>query len=243
METSTGSRRRRRAWLVAGIGVVVVALLAFVVAPFVYIHFIKDDPPPRLSVDDVTATTGATTGSSPGGTSEGADGTYTVTTGSQVGYRVVEVLFGQDTEGVGRTSAVTGSVVVAGTRVTSAEFEVDMTTVESDESRRDGQFSGRIMETSKFPTATFTLTQPIELSSIPADGTTITASAQGDLTLHGVTRNVTIPLEAKKTGSTIVISGSTDVVFADYDIDNPSTSGITTQDHGLLEFLIVAARS
>ena len=43
-----------------------------------------------------------------------------------------------------------------GAIVTDASFTVDMTTVTSDESRRDAQFDGRIMETSVYPTATFT---------------------------------------------------------------------------------------
>ena len=39
-----------------------------------------------------------------------ADGTWVIGSGSAVGYRVVEVLFGQDTEGVGRTDQITGQL-------------------------------------------------------------------------------------------------------------------------------------
>src|SRR5439155_14470691 len=97
------------------------------------------------------------------------DGTWTIASGSQVGYRVAEVLFGQSHTAVGRTSAITGTVTIAGTTVRSATFTVDMTTVASDQNRRDRQFQGRIMETSTFTTATFKLTQPIVLGSLPAD--------------------------------------------------------------------------
>ena len=110
---------------------------------------------------DATATTAAATGSAE---------TYTLTMSDDVsvnyvGYRVVEVLFGQDTEGVGRTTAVTGSLTLDGSAITTAEFTVDMTTLKSDEDNRDRKFQGEIMETSTFPTATFTITQPIELGS------------------------------------------------------------------------------
>ena len=111
-----------------------------------------------------------------------------------------------------------------------------MTTVTSDESRRDNQFRGRIMDTANFPTATFTLTQPIDLGTAPADGTAVTATATGDLTLKGTTNSVTFDVQAQQSGDTMQIVGSTDIVFADYGIDDPSTSGISTQDHGLLEF-------
>ena len=117
--------------------------------------------------------------------------------GSAVGYRVVEVLFGQDTEGVGRTDQISGQFTIAGDQVTDASFEVDMQTVASDESRRDSQFNGRLMDTATFPTATFVLTAPIELGAVPADGTPVTATATGDLTLRGVTKPVTFDVQAQ----------------------------------------------
>ncbi|MDP9069876.1 MAG: YceI family protein [Actinomycetota bacterium] len=82
------------------------------------------------------------------------DGTWRVTAGSRAGYRVKEVLFGQDAEALGRTDDVTGAFDVRGTSVAAGWFSVDMTTVTSDESRRDNQFRGRIMVVATYPTAT-----------------------------------------------------------------------------------------
>jgi polyisoprenoid-binding protein YceI len=166
-----------------------------------------------------------------------------VTSGSQAGYRVKEVLFGQDAEAVGRTSAVTGQITVDGTRVTAGDFSVDLTTVQSDESRRDNQFQGRIMDTATYPTATFKLAQPIELSSLPADGATISAKAQGQLTLHGTTRQVTVDVSAQRSAGSIRLSGQIPVTFADWNIPNPSFGPASTEDHGLIEFLLVLARA
>ncbi len=173
---------------------------------------------------------------------DGADGLWVIGTGSAVGYRVVEVLFGQDTEGVGRTDQISGQFTLAGAQVTDASFEVDMQTVVSDESRRDNQFNGRLMDTATFPTATFLLTAPIELGAAPADGTPITATATGDLTLRDVTKPVTFDVQAQKDGDAVQVVGSTDIVFADYGIPQPDAPGITTQDHGLLEFDLRLAR-
>lgn len=44
-------------------------------------------------------------------------------------------------------------------------------------------------------TAGFDLTQPIVLNGAPADGETVSATAVGDLTLHGLTRSISIPLQ------------------------------------------------
>ena len=60
------------------------------------------------------------------------------------------------------------------------------------------------------------ITQPIDLGTVPTDGTEITASATGDLTLHGVTKSVTLDVTAQRNGDIIDVLGSTNVVFADY---------------------------
>jgi polyisoprenoid-binding protein YceI len=166
-------------------------------------------------------------------------GSWVATDASQVGYRVEEVLFGVNTTAVGRTNEVTGSLAVEGTTVTGVDFTVDVASITSDESRRDNQFRGRIMSADEFPTATFVLTQPIELGVEPADGVEVTTQATGDLTLRGVTNSVTFDLTAKQDNGLIGVQGGIPVVFADYGIANPSTGGISTEDDGLVEFVLV----
>ena len=230
--------RRARTILVASLATV---LLITVVGPFVYINLIKDDPPDRLSLEDVSTTAPADDSSTTGG-GDGVDGTWTVAEGSVVGYRIKEVLFGQDSEAVGRSESVTGEVTIEGTRVTAATFEVDMTTFESGESQRDRQFEGRIMEVDQFPTAAFELTEPIELGSVPVDGEDITTTATGVLTLHGVTQEVTIDVVARLDGATFAVDGSTTITFTDHGIDDPSGGPASVGDDGELEVLLVFGR-
>ncbi len=193
-------------------------------------------------------TTAAGATSTTASSATGAAEHYTLTMSDDVaknyvGYRVTEVLFGQHTQGVGRTTKVTGSLNLAGSAITAAQFTVDMTTLKSDEDNRDRKFQGEIMQTSTYPTATFTITKPIELGSVPADGTQITASATGDLTLHGVTKSVTLEVKAQRNGNIVDVLGSTNVKFADYKIDNPSNGAVTTQDNGTIEFLLTFTKS
>jgi polyisoprenoid-binding protein YceI len=120
---------------------------------------------------------------------------------------------------------------------------VDMTSVTSDQSRRDGQFTGRIMETAEHPTGTFRLTAPIELGSEPAVGSTVTAKATGDLTLKGVTRPVTFDVAVKRADASVAVSGAVPVTFSDYGIDNPSIGGfVSVGDTGTVEFLLVLTK-
>ena len=56
-------------------------------------------------------------------------------------------------------------MTVSGTTISAVDLTVDMASISSDRTQRDGQFRSRIMETSQFPTATFKLTAPIDLDS------------------------------------------------------------------------------
>ena len=236
----TGSRRARRwRWVAAGVAAVAVVAAA---VPFVYIHLFEGDTPAPLAVATASSTT-QTTGSAGSSSGASVSGSWKVTSGSQAGYRVKEVLLGQAAEAVGRTSDVTGQMILQGTEVTSASFSVDLTTVQSDKSQRDGQFQGRIMQTPTYPTATFTLASPIALGSIPADRTSVTVKASGKLTMHGTTRLVTVDLTAQRSGAEIRVSGQIPVTFADWNIPNPSFGPVTTEDNGQIEFLLVFARA
>lgn len=149
--------------------------------------------------------------------------------GSWVGYRAKEELVGiGGTEAVGRTPAVTGSITIAGTQVTAADLSADLTTLRSDQDMRDGQLGHQGVQTDQFPTATFVLTQPIELGTLPAEGQQISVNAVGDLTLHGVTKNVTIPLGAVRSGDIIGAAGSITFTWADFGMTQPSSMRVVS---------------
>jgi polyisoprenoid-binding protein YceI len=231
--------RTGRWWRRVALGVVVVAVLA-VGGPYVFFHVVEGKAPAPLT--DAQATAPAGTQAAAAGSGGVVDGTWKVGSGSQAGYRVKEVLFGQGNEAVGRTSAVSGQLRIQGNRVSAASFSVDLTTVRSDQSRRDEQFQQRIMDTASFPTASFALTAPIELPSTAAGGVDVRRTASGRLTLHGTTRAVSVDLTARRSGGGIRVSGSIPITFADWNIPNPSFGPVTTQDNGTIELLLVLER-
>jgi polyisoprenoid-binding protein YceI len=233
----TDVAKRRWLWLVIGVPIALVVLV--VGGTFVYIHFIEGDPPPRLAFSSDPPSASSDSSSSAAPLVGAVDGAWNATNASVVGYRVKEVLFGQDNEAAGRTNAVTGALTIAGTTVDTAKFTVDMTKVTSDSGQRDGQFRGRIMETSQLPTSTFELTQPIQLPSIPANLQEISATATGKLSLHGVTKDVTVDLKARLNGSNLEVNGTIPITFADYNISNPSGGPAQVGSNGEIEFLLV----
>ena len=220
------------------VAALIVLALLVVAGPWVYINLIKDDAPDALSLQPAVTTTAGEVEQPTNAT----DGEWAVVADSVVGYRVKEILFGQDTEGVGRTSAVTGSLVIANNEVTSAEFSVDMTTIKSDSSRRDRQVNNRILDTATFPTATFALNDPIALTPEALAGSDFTANTTGTLTLRGVTKTVPVALTARLVDNVIEVNGSIEIVFAEWQIPDPSVSAIVVEDRGLLEFLIRFSR-
>ena len=72
---------------------------------------------------------------------------------------------------------------------------------------------------------------------MPVDGQVIQATATGDLTIHGVTKSVEIPVEARLSGDVVTVTGSIDILFADYSISRPTSFAVLTiADHGTMEF-------
>ena len=237
---------RRLKWIIV---LPVAAVLLVLAGTWTYINVLSGDAPARLTlegsvVDNIPATSTSTAAA--GATTEvpaSFDGTWLATSGSQAGYRVNEVLFGQSTEAVGRTHNVDGAITINGAKVETAAISIDLADVTSDKSQRDNQFRNRIMSVTRFPTATFTLTSPIDLGTLPADGATVSVPATGDLTVHGVKKAVTVNLTAKRSGGAIAVNGTIPVVFADYGIPDPSFGPAQVEDHGVIEFLVNFTKS
>jgi polyisoprenoid-binding protein YceI len=225
-QASAGKRHWGR-WAAA---IAATILVLGVVGVFVALKAFIGPTPAPLALPPSSATGAGTSSSS-------IDGTWTAGSGSLAGYRVGEDFLWQHGSVVGRTSSVTGTVVIANTQVSSASFRVDLTTVKAN-GKTQPQFAG-IVDTTSYPTATFTLTTPIVASAVPTINKTFTANATGVLAIHGVTRSVTFELTARYSGSVLEEAGSIPVVFSNWNIKGP---GWPLQSHGVVEFLLVMHR-
>jgi polyisoprenoid-binding protein YceI len=225
--------------------------------------FLRGAPPPAVSLATASpasggpAQTGGTVPIASGtiGTigPAGLDGTWAIDptigsfadfSSSFVGYRVNETLAqNRANTAVGRTPLVSGTLVLAGSTISTVEVTADLTGLRSDDDRRDGRLRQQAIETDQFPQATFRLTSPIELGAVPADGATFITNATGDLTLHGVTQSVTMPIEARLTGDVVTVTGSLDITFADYAIERPTSFLVLSiEDHGVMEVQLLFRR-
>ena len=163
-----------------------------------------------------------------------------MTAESEFGYRVEEVLFGVNTTAAGRSNQITGAMTIDGTHGDRGVVH----------RRRGVDHERREPARQPVPRADHG-DRPVPRGHVHADARRSTSArcpptasrsrprATGDLTLHGVTRPVTFDVTAQAGDDRIGVLGTIPILFADYDIDNPSTSGITTEDNGLLEFVLV----
>ncbi|MEX1126832.1 MAG: hypothetical protein WEE53_14320, partial [Acidimicrobiia bacterium] len=55
--------------------------------------------------------------------------------------------------------------------------------------------------------------------------------------INGVTNTVEIPLQAQLVDGMILVTGSTELLFADYGVNTPTAPVVlSVEDHGTLEF-------
>jgi polyisoprenoid-binding protein YceI len=237
----------------------VVSAIVLVAAAGIW-WFLRDDAPAEVSL---AAAVESVAGADPGGdatasgsdAADGIEGSWVVdtetgkfdfesATGTFAGFRIEEELASiGSTTAVGRTGDVTGSITIEGTTLTAASFEVDMTTITTNESGRDDRVQ-EALETADNPTGSFTLTDPVELGDGAASGEPVAVTALGDLTIHGVTRQVAIPLEAQLVDDTVVVTGSLDITFSDFEVDVPDSQVVVSvKDHGVMELQLLLARA
>ncbi|MGH9012063.1 MAG: YceI family protein [Acidimicrobiia bacterium] len=230
---------KRKYPLILGIGgVAVVAALLFV-----YFGILSNDSPGEFSLE--RGSTENTAAAPPAGE---LAGTWTIA-GGEAGYRVREKLANlpAQSDAVGRTSAVTGQVTISeeggAYRANNANFTVDVSKLKSNEDRRDNKIRTIGLETDKYPQATFAVAGPIDIPQDAIDGKVTTVQAEGDMTLHGVTKKVSIPLQVQRNGDQIRIVGNYDFAWDDFAMTAPSVAGfVSVTGNPKLEFDVTMSK-
>lgn len=160
--------------------------------------------------------------------------------GTWVGYRIDEELSGIGAyTAVGRSPRVDGEVVIDGARVVEAEVRADLQGLVSDNANRDG----RIRPLFADRPVVFTLAAPVDFGSIPSEGQRVIVTAEGELRIGDVARPVTVELSADVAGPRIVVTGSTIVLLADFDVVVPSAPVVLgVSDEATVELQLYLAR-
>lgn len=147
---------------------------------------------------------------------------------------------------MGASKGVSGNLVlgVDGSVVADqSQISVDLTKLQSDESRRDNFIKNDTLQTSRFSTATFI---PSEVQGLPAPLPTsgqATFQLLGDLTVHGVTKPATWQVTARFAETAISGTATTTVNITDFGMAPPKAGPVLTIEDALtLELAFTTTR-
>lgn len=175
------------------------------------------------------------------------DGQWTVVRGDQdnltaVGFTFAEILPAEKKITSGSTGDVTGSVTVENETLTAGEIIVDMNNLTTDNERRDVNVRMKILQTDQYPEATFVMTDPVDLSSVPADGTPGQVELSGDLEIHGTTKPVTETFDILRDGEKVIISSDINFNRLDYGVESPEFVAAKIAEEGELNIRIALSK-
>ena len=175
----------------------------------------------------------------------------TLTTGSKARYKVREQLAGINfpSDAVGTTESVTGVIVVNpdGSLDAASKITVDLKTLASDQQMRDGYIQSRTLETAKFPTLEFV---PKRIVGLPAGPLPATGQAGfqliGDVTLHGVTAEVTWNVVSTFANDGVAGRATTTLTFDTFKLTKPTLARLMSVEDKIeleIEFRCLRAAS
>ena len=249
----------RKKILISALLVVIAAIVA------IWFFLFKDDAPPPPDAQSAAAVAEAaqTTTTIPSTTSGdsttttqvvattteaeiGIEGSWVVDTAigsfedfssTYVGFRIEEELaqgIGKTTA-VGRTPAVSGTLEFSGSALLSAEITADLSQITTDRSWRDDNVYDAL-DAGNHPNAVFSLVGPLTIDDPETEGLEHPISATGELTIKGVTQEVSVELIAQRIGQIITVTGQFPMVFSDFGVEVPTAPiVVSVEDNGLIE--------
>ncbi len=161
-----------------------------------------------------------------------------ISSGSEARYRVREQLAFLDfpNDAVGVTQEVEGKLVLGPDGAVSAEdslIRVDLSTLQSDEDRRDNYVRNRTLATGQYPYTEFVPTTISGLQwPLPSTGEA-SFSITGDMTIKDVTKEVTWETTAQFSDDRITGTATTDFTFDEFDMAVPSVAVVLSVENNI----------
>jgi len=166
---------------------------------------------------------------------------------SEAAYFVDEELasIGLPSTAQGTTNEIEGEFYLTADRTALAAdqqstFAVDLRNLTSDESRRDQRVQ-QALETSQYPTATFTVSGVTGYDPAIPEGEEQSLQLTGIFDLYGVEREVTWEVKAYREANVISALATVTISFADFDITAPTFAGLVSiSDQATLQVQLIA---
>ena len=166
-----------------------------------------------------------------------ADGEWAIARGSLAGFRCQVSVLGRTTSLVGQSDALFGSIQVAEGAVEAGSFRINLASLRI--LGKPNAVLNHMIDTPRYPFATFVLDEPISMDASPSMHVTYRAPANGSLTMHGQTRPVSFTFAARWTGEMLEGAGSIAIRFSDWNLRAP----LEVKNHGAIDFTLRMCRS
>jgi polyisoprenoid-binding protein YceI len=146
-------------------------------------------------------------------------------------YSVYEDLIFQNkpnNDAVGTTHSVSGNFQIStgsSPVVKGMTIKVDLRTLQSDSSMRDGHVQSAL-DTTDYPYATLVSVSTQGLPAKYTDGQTLHFTLLGNLTMHGKTNGEAFAVQGKVVGNTITGTATTTIYMTDFGIQPPTLANI-----------------
>lgn len=168
---------------------------------------------------------------------------------SQVGYTVDEVFLRQgvvEATAVGITQEISGAIQFDTQNPQNSSvgpITVDISTLTSDDDRRDNRIRNEWLESARFPIATFVTTQIEGLPESYTDGDEVTLMLTGDMTIRDVTNTETFTAIGTISGNEMRGTATAEILMTDYGFNPPDILNVLRAENETLLTLDFVARA
>lgn len=241
----------RKPAVIALVGIVL-AVAAGAGAAYAYFFSGLRASPKPLALSSPPAATAPALSGTPA--SSGLSGRWTVSQGSQAGYRVKEQFVGETSqhEAVARTAAVTGGFTVqqgsSDWVASGIRFAAQLGSLQSIDqvagrsvSQRDF-FVNRTLSVQQYPEATFQA-QSVTVPATIGNGEMVQMTVPGQLTIHGMTRSADAAVQLRLVSGQLQAAGSTALNMTDFGITPPQVPFTTSDSHVTIEFQLMLVKA
>jgi polyisoprenoid-binding protein YceI len=162
---------------------------------------------------------------------------------SSAKYVVEETLRGLPATAVGTTTDVTGEIYLSKDGLYKdlpSKFKVDLRTLKTDESQRDNYVRQNVLRTGQFPFAEFVVESVSGFPAGYAEGSEISLTLNGTMTVKGQTKPVTFTVKARQAGNTLTATADTQFNMTDFGIQPPEVVLAKAKDGVTLQVVLIA---
>jgi polyisoprenoid-binding protein YceI len=162
---------------------------------------------------------------------------------SSAKYVVEETLSGLPATAVGVTTDVTGEIYLTAEGLydgAESKFIVDLSTLQTDESRRDNFVRQNVLQTSQYQFAELVIESVDGFPAGYVEGEEVSLTLAGTMTIKDVSLPITFSVLARQADDTLTATADTEFNMSDFGIDPPQVAIAKAKDGVVLQIVLIA---